>query len=82
LPAFQFPSPTEFPALAHHLTENKPRIDYDRDMRNFDCEPSTSGYRPKFQSHFPLDRYDDAYNLYYSDQSSNNRNMYVGKKSY
>lgn len=82
LPAFQLPSPTEFPSLAHHLTENTTQVEHYIDMRNFDCQPSTSGYKPQFQTHFPLNRLDDAYKLYYSDQNSNNRNMYVGKKSY
>lgn len=81
LPAFEFPSSTNFPSLAQHLTDNTAHSD--KDMRNFDCHPSTSVYNEQFQSHFPLDRLNDAYNLYYSNQNenSNYRNIYAGRKS-
>lgn len=81
LPAFAFPSSSNFPYLAQHLTDSTPQSD--RDMRNFDCQPSKSGYNQQFEKHFPLNRLNDAYNLYYSNQndSSNYRNIFAGKKS-
>ena len=67
-------------------SQSNPLPVFDTDMRNFDCQPSTSrGYTSsQFQTSFPMNRLDDAYELYYSDKNQNNnyKNMFIGKKSY
>ena len=81
LPAFSLPSPSNFPSLAQHLSDNTAPTGQVTDMRNLDCQPSSSGYNPQFQTQFPADRLNDAFKLYYSNQNSNNRNIYAGRKS-